>query len=40
MNFLNDEQDDTPINPFTIFIELQTMRYYSESHVEATEGKS
>ena len=31
---LNDEQNDTPINPSSIFIKLQSKGNYCESHVK------
>ena len=39
VNFLNNEQDDTPINPL-IPNSSNYMGYYGESHVEVTEEKS
>ena len=41
VNFLNNEQDDTPINPLIPNSSnyVQNMGYYGESHVEVTEGK-
>ena len=42
VNFLNNEQDDTPVNPLISNSSnyIQSMGYYGESQVEVTEGKS